>query len=346
MEFGCINMVVQDPDTALETYLKLFGTNNIEQVIRLKGLDDTIDIMDGYYLRTRPVNIGIFRPRDASGRMGQFFEKEGEGTHDIEMHMSQDEFESTYSRFKADGLPVSEKLVYYGKFSEAVFWLFEEGEQGLPIKFTTTTQRGLKMWSDTMYLDTPRKFEKVIISREYPRPTIAVKTIMINVSDFEKQQKAWANILSRPAAHIGDLFTNERAEVNDGRGNIFVPVRYQFSGGGGINLYCTLNEDAPILKEMNKRGKRAMFHCAAGYIARDRVHECWQQWEDAGFALMDPKPLLNANRGNGNYFFFIHPISQHKVLWEWVSATYRDEQVKGHFDWSDVDVYMVSPNIK
>ena len=278
--------------------------------------------------------------------MGRFLEKEGEGIHDIEMHMSQDEFESTYSRFKADGLPVSDKIVYYGKFSEAIFWLFEEGEQGLPIKFATTTHRGLKMWNDTIYLDTPQRFEKVILNQEYHRPGIAVKTIMINVSDFENQQRIWSNITSRQAVHIGDLFTNERCEVNDGRGNIFMPVRYQFSGGGGINLYCTLNKDAPIIKEMAKRGKHAMFHCAAGYITRDRVHECWRQWEDAGFALMDPKPFLNSNHGNGNYFFFIHPTSQNRVLWEWISATYRDEQVKGHFDWSNVDTYMVSPHIR
>ena len=69
MEFGSINLVVKDPDTALNTYLKMFGTNNVEQVIKLKGLSDAVDIIDGYYLKTKPVHLGIFRPRESTGRM-------------------------------------------------------------------------------------------------------------------------------------------------------------------------------------------------------------------------------------------------------------------------------------
>ena len=78
MEFGCINIKVYDPESALDTYLKMFGTNNIEKVIRLKGLDDTSDIVDGYYLRTKPVNVGLFRPRSTTGRMGKSLDKEGQ----------------------------------------------------------------------------------------------------------------------------------------------------------------------------------------------------------------------------------------------------------------------------
>jgi hypothetical protein len=345
MEFGSINLVVKDPDVALRTYLKMFGTNNIEQVIKLKGLSDSVDTIDGYYLKTKPINLGIFRPRESTGRMGESLKKYGEGIHHIELHLRQDEFEETYSRFKREGRPVSEKAIYIGKFSEAIFWLEESGEQGVPIKFATKAYRGLKMWEDTIYLDTPQRFEKVSITEEYQRPGVALKSIMVTVHEFEKQQQIWSSILSQPAVHIGDLYTNERAEVNDGRGNIFVPVRYQFSGGGGINLYCAVNEDAPINKVMARRGRQAMYHNAAGYIVRDRVHECWKQWEEAGFAMVDPKPLLNTNRGNGNYFFFVHPMSTHGVLWEFVSLTTRDEATRASYDWSDTEIFMVSPDI-
>ena len=77
MEFGSINLVVKDPDVALRTYLKMFGTNNIEQVIKLKGLSDSVDTIDGYYLKTKPINLGIFRPRESTGRMGESLKKYG-----------------------------------------------------------------------------------------------------------------------------------------------------------------------------------------------------------------------------------------------------------------------------
>ena len=34
--------------------------------------------------------------------------------------------------------------------------------------------------------------------------------------------------------------------------------------------------------------------------------ELKKQLEDAGFSMVDPKPALNTNHGNGNYFFFVH----------------------------------------
>jgi hypothetical protein len=46
MQFGSINILVKDPDAALKTYLNMFGTNNIEQVIKLKGLNDGVDVVD------------------------------------------------------------------------------------------------------------------------------------------------------------------------------------------------------------------------------------------------------------------------------------------------------------
>jgi hypothetical protein len=345
MELGSINLVVKDPDAALNTYLKMFGTNNIEQVIQVRGLSDSSDTIDGYYLKTKPVHVGIFRPRESTGRMGESLQKHGEGIHHIELHLNQDEFENTYNRFKSEGRPVSEKVIYIGKFSEAMFWLEESGEQGVPIKFATKAYRGLKMWKDTIYLDTPRRFERVSIAEEYHRPGVTLKSIMVTVNEFEAQQQTWSSILSRPAVDVGDIYTNERAEVVDGRGNIFVPVRYQFSRGGGVNLYCAINKDAPINKVMARRGRHAMYHNAAGYIVRDKVHVCFKQWEEAGFAMVDPKPALNANRGNGNYFFFIHPISTHGVLWEFVSSIARDEAVRARYVWSGTETYIVPPDI-
>jgi hypothetical protein len=88
-----------------------------------------------------------------------------------------------------------------------------------------------------------------------------------------------------------------------------------------------------------------MYHNAAGYIVRDKVHTCFKQWEEAGFALLDPKPPLNAVRGNGNYFFFIHPISTHGVLFEFVSYIERDEAVRARYVWSGTETYIVPPDI-
>ena len=72
MEFGSMNLVVKDPDEALRTYLKIYGTNNVQQVIKLKGLNDNVDIVDGYFLKTRPVSLGIYKPRDPSSKMGEY----------------------------------------------------------------------------------------------------------------------------------------------------------------------------------------------------------------------------------------------------------------------------------
>jgi hypothetical protein len=59
----------------------------------------------------------------------------------------------------------------------------------------------------------------------------------------------------------------------------------------------------------------------------------------------DPKPMLNKGKGNGNYFFFIHPISAHGVLWEFVSMTTRDAATRGCYDYSSTEANMVSPDL-
>jgi len=280
--------------------------------------------------------------------MGMFLKNHGEGIHHIDLHLGQDEFEETYNRFKKEGLQVSDKLVYIGKFSEAIFWLDESGAQRVPVRFVTKAYHGLKLWKDTVYLDTPQRFEKVSITEEYLMPRVNLGTIMVTVKDFkewESQKQIWANILSRPALDVGNLSTLEQGEVNDRRGNVFVPVKYRFPAGGAINLYCALNEDAPINRFMASKGKDVMYHNICSYVARDRVHEYWRQLDEAGFAMVDPKPLLNAETGNGNYFYFVHPISTHGVLCEIVSAYVMDEANRVFYDWSDTETYIVSPEI-
>jgi hypothetical protein len=345
MEFGSINLAVKDPDAALVTYLKMFGTNNVPQVIKIKGLNDSVDIVDGYYLKTKPINLGIFTPRSSSGKMGDFLKSNGEGIHHIQLHLEQGEFEVTYNRFKKEGLKVSDKVVYIGKFSEAIFWLEEGGSQGVPVQFATKTNHSLEMWKNTVYLDTPQKFEKVNITEEYPMPRVNLGTIMITVKEWKKQQQIWANILSRPKLEIGDLSRLLEAKVDDKRGNIFMPVKFRFPGGGAINLYCVLNEGAPIKKVMATRGTSVMYHNICSYVTRDSVHEYWRRLEEAGFAMVDPKPLLNSESGNGNYFFFVHPISTHRVLYEVVSAYVMDEENRVSYDWSDSETFIVPRDI-
>jgi hypothetical protein len=344
MDLGSINLVVKDPDAAMMTYLKLVGTNNIQEVIKLEGMTDTEGTVDGYYMKTRPLHLGVFTPRDAKSRMGQFLQKNGEGIHHIDMFLGQDEFEETYTRFKKEGRPVSDRVSYIGRFSEAIFWLDGSGEQGVPIKFCTKAYRGLTLWEKTDYLDTPKKFKRINITEEYIRPRIVINTVMVTVKEPEKQRKIWSSIVSRPAVEQGNLFTLEPGQVDDGRGNIFVPVRYQFTQSKGINLYCALN-DGPINKVMARRGVNGMFHNLAGYVTRDRVHEYYKQLEEAEFALVDPKPALNKNKGNGNYFFFVHPICTHGVLWEFVSMFTRDESCHARYDWSDTSINLLPPEI-
>jgi len=62
--------------------------------------------------------------------------------------------------------------------------------------------------------------------------------------------------------------------------------------------------------------------------------------------MVDPKPALNINKGNGNYFFFIHPRSAHGVLWEVVSVFTRDMSARARYDFSDTTTFMVPPDMQ
>ena len=345
MEFGSIDLAVKDPDVALQTYLKIYGTNNISQVIKLKGLNDNVNVVDGYLLKTTPVNLALYTPRSSSSPMGQFLKNNGEGIYNITIHMGQDEFEKTYVGYKEKGMKVSPALVYIGKFSEAVFWLEGSGIQGVPVKFATKCYHGIKIWKDTNYIDTPQKYEIVKITDQYIMPRVNLGTIMVTVKDWKNQPDIWSNMLSMPTLQTGNLHTLEAGQVNDGRGNIFIPVKYRFPGSGAINLYCAINDDAPINKVMAKRGQTVMYHNICSYVTRDQTHEYWKRLDAAGFAMVDPKPLLNKESGNGNYFYFIHPATTHGVLCEIVSAYNMDKNNKLSFDWSDTQTYMVSPDL-
>ena len=344
MELASINLVVKDADAALKTYLKLFGTNNVAEVIKLKGLKDDSEIVDGYWLKTSPLCLAIFTPRGSTGRMGEFLQKHGEGIHHIELHMGQDEFERTYYQFKSDGWPVS-KPAYIGKFSEAIFWLEETGQQKVPVKFAAKAYRTLKMWEDTVYNDTPQKFEVMNITEKIIRPRVDLKTPVVSVKNFEAQQMVWGSILSRPVRlrHAGEV-----VPVDDKRGNSFIANMYHFNNRSKISVYHALNEEGSIRRTLARRGKDAMYYDMILHFQRDKAHELWRQWEEAGFAMVDPKPLLNRHGGNGNYFFFIHPISTHGVVCEFVSLWNfpEDETSETHilYDWTDTKVFMVSPD--
>jgi hypothetical protein len=309
MELAGINIVVKDADAALTTYLKLIGTNNVAEVIKLKGLKDDSETVDGYWLKTCPLNLAIFTPRGAKGRMGEFLQKYGQGIHNIQFNMGQDEFENTYEKYKNMGWPVS-RPTYYGKLSEAVFWLEESAPPGVPVKFATKAYHTLKMWPEVIYYDTPQRFEVMEIKEKIIRPRVDVKTPVVSVQDFEKQTGVWAELLSREA---------RRKE-------------------GG---------DKPPVDD--RRGKESMYYDIIFHIQRDQTHELWRQWEKSGFDMVDPKPLLNTGQGNGNYFFFIHPLSTHGVVCEFVSLWNfpRDKSSDPYmvFDWSDSKIFMVPPDV-
>ena len=61
--------------------------------------------------------------------------------------------------------------------------------------------------------------------------------------------------------------------------------------------------------------------------------------------MLDPKPLLNTESGNDNYFHFVNPLSTHGVLFEVVSAYNMDEANNVSYDWSEVETYLVSAEI-
>ncbi len=345
MELASINIVVKDADAALKTYLKLFGTNNVAEVIKLKGLKDDSETVDGYWLKTRPLNIAIFTPRGTTGRMGSFLQKYGQGIHHIQLHMGQDEFEQTYEQFKGNSWPISSPT-YFGKFSEAVFWLEENGPQAVPVKFATKTYHTLKMWPEVVYNDTPQRFEIVKIKDEIIRPKVELKTPVVSVQDFQKQTEVWATMLSKPA-HRRE--SEERSPVDDHHGNQFITHMYQFNNKCKISVYHALNPEGSIRRTLARMSKEAMYYDMIFHVQRDQTYELWKQWDKAGFAMVDPKPLLSTGQGNGNYFFFIHPISTHGVVCELVSLWNfpEDQSVEPYiiFDWSDSKVYMVPPDL-
>jgi len=345
MELASINIVVKDADATLKTYLKLIGTNNIAEVIKLKGLKDDSETVDGYWLKTRPLAMAIFTPRSTSGRMGDFLQKFGQGIHHIQFHMGQDEFENTYEKYKNMGWPVS-RPTYYGKLSEAVFWLEESAPPGVPVKFATKAYHTLKMWPEVIYLDTPQRFEAMEIKEQIIRPRVDIKTPVVSVQDFEKQTKVWAELLSREARRKEG---GDKPPVDDRRGNQFIAHMYEFANDSKISVYHALNPEGSIRKTLFRRGKESMYYDIIFHIQRDQTHELWRQWEKAGFDMVDPKPLLNTGQGNGNYFFFIHPLSTHGVVCEFVSLWNfpRDKSCEPYmvFDWSDSKLFMVPPDV-
>lgn len=345
MDLGSINILVKDPDAALRTYLKMFGTNNVRKIIKVTGLNDSVDICDGYYLMTEPIKLGIMKPLKAGGKMFEFMQKYGEGIHHIEIHLPQEEFVNKHRTFKNNGWAVSEKPVYIGKFNEAIFWLDEGGRQGVPVKFATKAHHGFGE-DQAVYLDTPKKIESIDFPVQYMRsPGVLLDTAVIATSDLEKSAQAWSEVLSQPSpVTILEYDTNRQAKVYDGRGNIFRPVVFKFRDPVRINMYQALNEEGPIRKVMRRRGLDYMYHNIIIHVTRDRLHEYWGQLENAGFSMVDPKPYLM--KDTGNYFFFVHPRSLHGVVAEYVQLNKVDAET-GHFrfDWTGSEMHIVSPDV-
>jgi hypothetical protein len=258
--------------------------------------------------------------------------------------VGQDDFLKLHASFQALRWPVSEKPVYFGKLSEAVFWLEETGEQGVPVKFATKAYHGFGEHG-AVYLDTPKRLERVALSEEYLRPRMEVVTCVIAAKHFEKQHELWSTILDQPApVRTRDPQSLDKSLVNDGRGDVFWPSSFLLQGHSKISIYLALNDDGPINKVLARRGRNALFHNIIFLVRRDKIHECWEQLEDAGFAMVDPKPLLLES--TGNYFFFVHPISTHGILSEFVAATWMDRNVSEFmFDWADTELNVVPPEI-
>jgi len=323
----------------------LIGTNNISEIIKIKGLKDDSDVVDGYWLKTRPLALAIFTPRTETGRMGEFLKKYGQGIHHIQFHMGQDEFEDTYERFKSMGWPVS-KPTYYGKLSEAIFWLEETSDAGVPIKFATKAYHTLRIWPEVNYLDTPQRFNRLEITEPIIRPRVDVKTPVVSVANFQKQTEVWSKLLNREARRKEG---GDKPPVDDRRGNQFIAHMYEFADDAKLSVYHALNPEGSIRKTLSRRGKESMYYDIIFHIQRDRTHELWRQWEAAGFDMVDPKPLLNTGQGNGNYFFFIHPLSTHGVVCEFVSLWNfpKDKECEPYmvFDWTDSSIFMVPPDV-
>jgi hypothetical protein len=352
MQFGSINIVVNDPDEALGKWLKLIGTNNVSRVLKIKGLDDTTDIVDGYYLHTNPVHIGLWKPRESNGRMAQFLKKNGEGIHHMTFHMGQEEFLIHHKRLKSRGWPVSEKPIFLGLLTEAIFWVGESSDQEVPVKFQTKCNHTFYP-TDTggVHLDTPKSCEVVNITEEHIRPRVDVVTVVVVCNDLEKQIRAWSTLTERFPLEMGGIGVpgpHIRGAGNDYRGNLFEPVSYLFDTGDGGRTQARINQyqavggpENPINKVLAHRGANVMYHNITCVVQRDKFHGYWEQLEDAGFNMLDPKPPLLL--GTGNYFFFTHPSSTHSVLHEFVSLFKRDEAGQVIYDYNGVEAYMVPP---
>jgi hypothetical protein len=201
------------------------------------------------------------------------------------------------------------------------------------------------MWPDVVYNDTPQRFEVITIKDKIIRPRVDLKTPVVSVRDFEKQTEIWAQLLARPARlrEGGD-----RPPVDDRRGNQFIAHMFQFANNSKISVYHALNPEGSIRRTLSRYGRDSMYYDMIFHVQRDATHELWRLWEQAGFAMVDPKPLLNTGQGNGNYFFFIHPLSTHGVVCEFVSQwNFPTNEVDAYmvFDWTDSKIFMVSPDV-
>jgi hypothetical protein len=95
----------------------------------------------------------------------------------------------------------------------------------------------LSIWENTNYLDTPKNIEPFKITDQYIRPRLVMNSVMVTVEESEKQREVWSNILSKKSVDIGNIFTLASGQIDDGRGNIFITIRFGFAESKGINVF-------------------------------------------------------------------------------------------------------------
>lgn len=349
MKLGSINIAVKDLDKALDTYVRMIGTNNIETIVKFDRWEQDGEVLSGYYLKTSPIMLGIFTSLSDDGAVARQLASTGEGISHIELHVEQDKFEALYQGLKSEGVAgLGERIEFSGRVGEASFWLDESCPVGVRVKVSTKAYHGFGK-TGAVYLDTPKAIRNVTFGSEIIRPRIQLATIVVAAAadeSFEAQHTTWRNILGQEGpVRTKDASTKGQYLVDDGRGNKFWPSSYLMQGTAKVSLYNIASEDGPIRALLNKRGQQALYHNVIFLVTRDRMHSYWSDLEQDDYLMVDPKPLLLGS--TGNHFFFVHPRSTHGVTCEFVSATKLNPAISEfEFDWEETETYVVTPEGK
>ena len=346
MKLGSINIAVQDLDVALDQYVRMIGTNNIENIVKFERWEQDGELLSGYYLKTSPIMLGIFTSLSTNGAVARQLRETGEGISHIELHLEQDKFEALYhSLGEKEVRGLGKRIEYSGRVGEASFWLDESSVMGVRVRVSTKAYHGFGK-TGAVYLDTPKKISNVSFGEEVIRPSIQLATIVVaSAADesFEAQHDIWRTVLGQDGpVKTKDALTKSQYLVDDGRGNKFWPSSYLMQGTAKVSLYNIASSEGPIRALINKRGQQALYHNVIFLVTRDKIHDYWSDLEQDGYLMVDPKPLLLGS--TGNHFFFVHPRSVNGVTCEFVSATKMNPSTSEfEFDWAGTKTFVVSP---